>query len=355
MNPTFTSMHLLFIVLRPFSWLYGLILKLRHRLYDTGFWKSESGPVTTIVIGNLELGGTGKTPMTDKILHILKGHLKVALLSRGYGRKTKGYRDVVTESPPAEVGDEPLLIKRMHPDVPVAVCEDRLRGLEQLAENHVLDLVVLDDAFQHRPLHSGFNILLTPYDRPFWDNALVPEGRLRDVKERARYAHAIVVTKCPAQLSAQEMESMRESAAWYSTAPVHFARIDYGALRSITHPEEPKDWPQSVVLFSGIADDSLLHDYVASKSDVLEVKKFSDHHQYTPHELRMLMEICANFAGRDPVLVTTAKDAVKIRGLLGDTGDPQVEILELPIEVSFMTEGLEEMIRAYARTNKRNS
>jgi tetraacyldisaccharide 4'-kinase len=251
-----------------------------------------------------------------------------------------------------EVGDEPLLVKQAHPEVRGAVCEDRLSGLSQLLAKGPLDFVVLDDAFQHRQLRSGFNILLTPFDRPFWSNHLLPEGTLRDVKRRVRAAHSIVITKCPTHISEKEMADYREKAEWHSASPVHFTTIDYGHLIDVRTDQETMVWPKAVVLFSGIANNTHLQRHVNDKSQILSEVQFKDHHLYGNEDVKKLKEICSKFAGRNPVLVTTSKDAVKLRseGILNEFEG--LEIYELPMRIRFLSDGFDEMLRAYARANK---
>lgn len=342
------------IFLRPFSWLYGLILKLRHRLYDRGLMRSQSGALPTIVVGNLELGGTGKTPLTDHILSTLEGEMDLGLLSRGYGRATSGYRDILPDSKAGEVGDEPLMLSQAHPQVRAAVCEDRILGLQTLQSKYALDLVVLDDAYQHRRLRSGFNILVTPYDRPFWENHLLPEGSLRDIKQRARAAHAVVVSKGPAEISEQERAAVKAKVDWFTASPLFFTHTEYAPMRRLSDDAEMPLPSKELILFTGIADDSRLKEFLSKEHTILHSEKYRDHHAYSPADMGKLKEICATFVGRQVSLVTTAKDAVKLRdeGLRKAWED--MPIFYQPIQVRFLTPGFDEIITGYARANKRD-
>lgn len=347
-------MQQLYILLRPFSWLYGIILKLRHRFYDKGIFRTSAGPLPTIVVGNLELGGTGKSPLTDHILSLLSSEMKMGLLSRGYGRKSSGYVCIGPASTPDEVGDEPLMLSLSNPEVQAAVCENRLLGLERLNKESDVELVVLDDAFQHRPLRSGFNVLVTPYQRPFWKNQLVPEGKLRDIKQRARHAHAVVVSKCPVHLSEEEQSTMKKELEWYSTAPIHFARIIYSSPHALFATDSQFEDHDGFILFTGLANPEPLVDHLKSQGELLRHIPFKDHHPYSLSDAQKLKEIYSNFAGRKIALVTTAKDAVKLKGAEMEEALKGLPIFIIPIHVEFLSEGFDKMIKAYARANKRN-
>ncbi len=342
------------ILLRPLSALYGLVLKLRHRLYDRGILKSQTGPVPTIVVGNLEFGGTGKTPLTDYILTILEKDFKVGLLSRGYGRETSGYLDITPDSSAAEVGDEPLMLALSHSNVRAAVCEDRVKGLEQMASRFELDIVILDDAFQHRGLRSGFNILVTPHARPFWKNQLVPEGSLRDVKRRANGSHAVILSKCPESLDKNERNRYREELDWYTTSPMFATSISYAPLKSLIDDKERSPDRKEIVLFTGIADDTRIQEHLSKHYEILHVVKYRDHHRYSTADVKKLKEICTTFAGCQPSLVTTSKDAVKLRSSALKKEWVDSPIFYQPIDLEFIDKGFDEMILGYARANKRD-
>lgn len=324
-------------------------------MYDRGIMQSSSGPVPTIVVGNLEFGGTGKTPLTDYLLTILEKEFKVGLLSRGYGRESSGYMDITADTTAAIVGDEPLMLALRHPNVRAAVCENRIKGLESLKSRFDLDIVVLDDAFQHRGLTSGFSILVTPYSRPFWKNHLVPEGSLRDIKKRAHAAHTVILSKCPNALSEQEHSNAKAELDWYSTAPLFSTSINYSPMKSLIDDEVGSPKNKSILLFTGIADDSHIREFLEEDFDILHVVKYRDHHRYSQADIRKLKEICTTFGGRQISLVTTAKDAVKLRSTVLKEEWVDMPIFYQPIELRFHEVGFEEMILGYARANKRDS
>ncbi len=343
------------IFLRPFSALYGLILKLRHRFYDRGILKSSAGVIPTIVVGNLEFGGTGKTPLTDHLLSLLEEDFKVGLLSRGYGRKSSGYMEISSNSTASDVGDEPLMLALRHPKVRAAVCEDRLQGLESMKSQFDLDIVILDDAFQHRGLRSGFNVLVTPYKRPFWKNHLVPEGSLRDIKRRARAAHALILSKSPETITLDERKMIREELDWYTVSPFFATSISYAPMRTLLNDEIGSPEGKEIILFTGIADDSKLQEYLSEDHDIIHVLNYRDHHRYSVADIRKLKEICTTFADRQIALVTTAKDAVKLRSEELRKEWEGLPVFYQPIDLRFHDEEFDEMIKAYARANKRDS
>ena len=200
-------MNFLRKLLFPFSLLYGGITALRNFLYNKGFLKSKSYDFPVICVGNLSTGGTGKSPMIELLISFLKDNHKIAVLSRGYKRKTSGYREVIITSSVEEVGDEPLQFKKKYPDITVAVCEDRQTGIKKLKS--MADVVLLDDAFQHRKVKASLNILLTPFDELYMDDCMLPTGNLREPKFGAKRADVIVVTKCPENISDSTMEAVK--------------------------------------------------------------------------------------------------------------------------------------------------
>jgi tetraacyldisaccharide 4'-kinase len=215
----------------PFSILYGVITWVRNAFYDFKFLKSKEHPIKLIVVGNLSMGGTGKSPVTLYLSNLLIEHFKVAILSRGYGRKTKGYRQVDVNSLASDVGDEPLMFKSISGDkIQVAVCEDRNEGVEKIQVDFPkTDLVLLDDAFQHRKIKAGFSILLTTFDNPFFRDFVVPFGSLREFRNGVSRANVLLVTKCPVNISTNDKIDFQKNLEKYKK-PVFYSRIKYGAL-----------------------------------------------------------------------------------------------------------------------------
>lgn len=333
---TFGLMRALRLILFPFSWLYASVLRLRHLCYDKGIIPSRSTGIKTIVLGNLEFGGTGKSPHTAWFVKAL-GDNKLAVLSRGHGRKTEGFITVEMDSQVEEVGDEPLMLKRDLAPVKVAVCEDRVIGVSELATEG-FELVILDDAFQHRALKGGLNILLTSHHQPFWNNHLVPAGTLRDVKTRAKAADILIITKCPEDISELEMKQMRSKAKRFTGAKIFFSQMVYGTPKNIF--EEGKPWSDNaeVLAVSGLAHNNAFFEQVAERFNLKGKLGFQDHHTYTEKDLYSIRERLSNFGGPLKAVLTTSKDAVKLskeewKSLLKD-----VDIYSLPMNVKIIND-----------------
>ncbi|HQW05784.1 MAG TPA: tetraacyldisaccharide 4'-kinase [Flavobacteriales bacterium] len=326
--PTKNAMLLRRILLWPFTLLYGFALVVRHALYDAAFLKRTRPSVPTIAIGNLALGGTGKTPMLEAILRILAEISPVATLSRGYGRTGNDIHEVHVEDLALQSGDEPVQIKRKFPLVRVFVGADRVRAIDRI-QREVPDakVVVLDDAFQHRRLDAGLNILLTTWKHPYCDDALLPTGRLRDLRSRAKAAEVVVVTKCPRTPSASEQVEWRGRLGLNERQRLFFAGIEYVPLLTMGRPDGPAADRETlqdprgdigatggpdVLLFTGIADPAPLVTHMKSMAEKLEHIAFADHHAFTRADLQRLADRYANFAAGPKMLVTTEKDAARL-------------------------------------------
>ncbi|MFN2424720.1 MAG: tetraacyldisaccharide 4'-kinase [Cryomorphaceae bacterium] len=321
--------------LLPFAWIYAAAVWIRNKCFDAGIFGSESPSGKTVVIGNLSLGGTGKTPHADYILSLLDP-FKTALLSRGYGRQTKGFRTVTKNSNPFEVGDEPLLLASRHPEAVVAVCEDRLSGLAKLKKLFPeKELTVLDDAFQHRKLRGGLNILLTTWRLPFTDDYCLPAGSLRDHKVRARDAHAIVVTKTPK--SATPAERAEKAAAMeYLKVPVFFSNIIEGRVVHFAGPgyASAESLP-NILLVSAIADADLFEAEARKQFPVKGHFKYRDHHRFTGADLQRIRNFIGSFAPGSAGVLTTEKDAVRFMPLVKSAEFEKIPMYYKEIAVDF--------------------
>lgn len=317
--------------LKPVGLLYSAILRLRHALYNKGFIKSEAGKLPTIVIGNLALGGTGKTPHSEYILRQLRQWCKPALLSRGYGRTSKGFiwanRIKATAS---IIGDEPMQILLKFPDLDVAVCENRLRGVEYLKNLTNSNVVVLDDAFQHRKLQGDLNILLTCYDYPYWQDSVLPGGSLRDTKKAARRADVIIVTKCPMSLSREEQDTVIKSIRPRNNQQVFFTRLEYGEAYPLSGEAAALQPGTKIVGMAGLADNEVFSKFLGSRYNLAHFESFADHHTFSRNEVEQLWSKYGTFA---QAIVTTEKDAVRLRNMTGIEGIP---IFVIPITVAFL-------------------
>lgn len=304
-------------LLLPLSWLYVGILRLRHWLYDANLLKSTRPSVPTIVVGNLAFGGTGKTPHVELILRTLAGAGNMATLSRGYGRSGTQVLEVQSNMDAASVGDEPLQLKRKFLGVRVFVGADRTAALATIAQQvKDLRLVVLDDAFQHRRVQAGLNILLTTWAKPWNRDALVPAGTLRDVPSRSRAAQAVVVTKCPHSPSPAEQAQWRKDLQVLPGQALFFSGLRYAAPRVMsaagTLTGEVELAGKRCLLVTGIANPAPFVEHVRSLGATPEHLCFPDHHAFTPADLRKAAERLATFAPGPELLVTTEKDAMRL-------------------------------------------
>lgn len=317
-------------LLWPFTVLYGAVLLFRHFLYDRGLLKSTRPTPPTIAIGNLALGGTGKTPMMELVLRTLESTDPMATLSRGYGRKTTTIHEVKFEDGAERSGDEPLQVKTKFPQVRVFVGADRVKAIAQIQrEVPEVKAVVLDDALQHRRLNAGLNILLTTAQRPYCDDALIPAGTLRDVRSRAKVAQIVVVTKYVEQPSAAEQGRWRERLRLRADQRLFFAGIAYDEPQGHDPAGPPRGSTLedlrgnngdpakvSALLFTGIVDPEPLLNHLRPKFKGLHHIAFPDHHAFTTADLRRLADVFGSFAAGPKTLITTEKDAARLRSVI---------------------------------------
>ncbi|MEB2785457.1 tetraacyldisaccharide 4'-kinase [Algoriphagus persicinus] len=323
-------------LLYPFALLYDLVMTLRNWFFDLGWLNSVFSPIPSIVVGNLSVAGTGKTPMVEFLIRMLRNEKRLATLSRGYGRKTKGFLTATSQVFPEEIGDEPFQIyQKFGKEISVFVGEDRVKALKEIAsKSDVPELIILDDAFQHRYVNGDLNILLTTYQKPFFSDFLLPMGRLRESRVGAKRADVIVVTKCPEDLNSPEKTSIASLVASYSrpNTLVLFSSIYYGKpeplLLSLSF--SPK-----IILLTGLANDQPLIDYVSEKYDLLEVLSYPDHHDYSQVDFDKVRTVYKQHEAQNPVVLTTEKDAVKVKSDAPKGFLEEIPIFVLPIEVRF--------------------
>ena len=328
-------------LLSPFALLYKCITTLRNYLYNIGYFKSFSFEVPMVAVGNLTVGGTGKTPHIEYLIRLLAGNSQVAVLSRGYGRKTKGFVLGDNTATAKTLGDEPYqYYRKFGKAITVAVCESRAYAVPCIVfENPKTEVILLDDAFQHRKVKPQFNILLSDYTRPFYDDYVLPLGLLRESRVGAKRADAIVVSKSPAVLSTAEMAQIKSKIQVYAPGkPVFFTTIKYGEPISLNSISKETAICKQVLLFAGLANITPLQHYVASSFDLLQTFDFKDHHQYTVADVTQLITAFNQFPGGNKCLITTEKDMVKLL-------DPALQellstypIFYLPIEVAFLAD-----------------
>lgn len=349
------------VLLFPFALVLGLALRVRHALYDLGLLRSTAPALPTIVVGNLALGGTGKTPHVELVLRILMERGPLATLSRGYGRQGNHFHEIHREDDASVAGDEPLMLKRKFSGVRVFVGADRVAGLREIGRvAPEVRAVVLDDAFQHRALKAGLNIVLTTWQRPWSRDALLPAGRLRDLPARARRADAVVVTKCPALPTAEGQQRWREHLGLRPGQPLFFSTLRYARPRSVhdaasTVPTGPE---VAALLVTGIADPGPLLEHLRREYGRVEHMRFPDHHAFTGKDQRRIAERFVSFAGfqrpgAHKVLITTEKDAARLGPALiaGPLEDLPVAVIGIEAGILNEPHAFEALIRAHVATH----
>jgi len=318
-------MNILRKLLLPFSLLYGSILALRNLCYDKGWFKSKSYAIPIICVGNLSTGGTGKSPMIEYLISFLKEDYKVAVLSRGYKRKTSGFRDVLINSKAEDVGDEPLQIKRKFPEVIVAVCADRQEGIEKIRIK--TDVILLDDAFQHRKVSASTNILLTTFDDLYVHDMVLPAGNLRESKRGAKRADLVMVTKCPEKHSHAKLQKIQYILNLKPPQKIYFSKISYDDSICGISKTLPLNYllNKNFTLVTGIANPKPLVEFLKQKQFNFEHKKFPDHHHFSDSEIKKFKE--------KEIILTTEKDFVRLQPRLN-----KFAIYYLPIKTAILNE-----------------
>lgn len=299
------------LLLLPFSWTYGLITGIRNSLFNKGILNSYQIPKKSIVIGNLSTGGTGKTPHVDFLInHFVKQGKKVSSLSRGYGRNTSENLVVENNSTSNEVGDEPLFYKKKYKKkINVVVAEKRKEGVELINKHFPNnELIILDDAFQHRAVKAGLNILLTDYNHLFTDDYVLPAGNLREWKSGVNRADIVIVSKCPKDISIEEQNKIRNRIS-FSNDKIFFSHIIYDELKPVGQ-QEIKD-VKSILLVTGIANPTPLISYL-KRFYIVEHIYFKDHHEYSTDDIRKIHKKFDTFATQNKAIITTEKDMMRL-------------------------------------------
>ncbi|WP_422083907.1 tetraacyldisaccharide 4'-kinase [Ulvibacterium sp.] len=318
-------MRLLRKIAFPVSLVYALVVHVRNYLYDIGFLKSRSFDIPVICIGNLSVGGTGKTPMIELLISLFQDSYSIAVLSRGYKRKSKGFLIGGRESTFEELGDEPFQIKSKFPKVVVAVDANRTRGILELKKQVTPKVILLDDAFQHRKVRPGYSILLTAYSNLYVDDWYLPTGDLRDGKKEAKRANAIIVTKCPSALSQKERDTITSRLKPKNNQQVFFSSLAYDLPVKDTKTISWGDLGNlKITLVTGIAYPKPLVDFLNDKGLVFEHLRFGDHHYFSNDELDL-------FRSKECIL-TTEKDYVRLNGKLKN-------LYYIPVRHNFLNDG----------------
>ena len=350
-------MKYLRVLLLPFSLLYGLVVVIRNWLYDAGIFKSRPFLIPVISVGNLQAGGSGKTPMTAYLATLLKDNYKTAILSRGYGRKTKGFILGESSAGAAQIGDEPAQYKNTFKDVTVAVCEDRVHGITQLMGSH--QLVLLDDAYQHRAVKPGFSILLFDYNNlnaPQW---LLPAGNLREPMWGRWRADVIVVTKCPAGLTLVQEEEIAARIKPFTYQQLFFTAINYLPFQDMQgNPVNTVvDADTTVYLLTGIANPAPLLQHLQKFTHNIVHHKYPDHYTFS---LKNISKLAAEFSActaPKKLLLTTEKDARRLLEPHLQQLTQQMPFTVLPVGIQFLGEGekyFNNLILNYVREHTTN-
>jgi tetraacyldisaccharide 4'-kinase len=302
------------ILLFPFALLYGLIVWIRNWMYDRGILRSASFGLPLICVGNLSVGGTGKSPMVEYLVRLLKDRYKVATLSRGYKRKTKGYSLASEQTTALEIGDEPMQFHRKFPGIPVAVGEERIVAIPQLLHDRPeTEAIILDDAFQHRAVKAGLNILLTDYNNLFTRDFFLPSGDLRDQRSSYERAQVIVVTKCKPDLTEEERLLLINEINPLPHQKVFFSTIAYGTPYHITNQAGINlDEQTEVLLVTGIANPRSIKSYLEDQVDTYYLMNYSDHYIFSIDDWRDIKKRFTQIEADKKIILTTEKDAMRL-------------------------------------------
>lgn len=316
-------MKYLRLLLFPFSVIYWLITALRNLFFNIGWLKSTHYSFPIICVGNLSTGGTGKSPMIEFLIRFLKDEYQLGVVSRGYKRKTTGYWEVFTNQTAFEVGDEPLQIKRKFPEVIVAVSEKRKIGIEKIRNR--VDAILLDDAFQHRSVTPSYSIVLTSFGNLYSDDWIFPAGNLRESRRGVNRANVVVVTKCPNNLKASEMQAIEKRLKLNSQQTCYFSTISYASEIQSEYGSKPLHFLNDAefTLVTGIANPAPLVGYLKERKLTFTHKSYSDHHEFKPWEIKEL--------DQHKLILTTEKDFVRLQPFLR-----KADLYYLPISVCFL-------------------
>lgn len=351
--------------LTPISWLYGAVVGIRNWLFNIGLLKSRAYSVPIIAVGNITMGGAGKTPHVEHLVRLLQDKIKVAVLSRGYKRKTRGYQLADKDSTVETIGDEPFQMTKKFPNIFVATDKKRRRGIERLTGDDAtreVDAILLDDAYQHRYVKPGVNILLVDYHRLIIDDRLLPAGRLRESARGKRRADIVIITKCPRNLKPMEFRVLTKTMELFPYQGLYFTTLEYDSLQPL-FPEEATRKENvdasHVLLLTGIASPKQMEEDVQNELKPLSMMTlaFADHHYYKEKDIRRINEAFSELP-EPRMVVTTEKDAARLYTVEGMSDEVRQSIYALPVRIRFMLdqeENFNHKILSYVQKNSRNS
>lgn len=345
---TMLQKYLIKTLLFPVTLLYGMGAGLIDWFYSIGLLKGISFNIPVISIGNLSVGGTGKTPHIEWLIRYFRNYMQVGVISRGYGRKTKGFLEVSSDMVARQSGDEPLQFKRKYPDTVVAVCESRTFAIPQVLLSHpTIKLILLDDAYQHRSVTPGINILLTQYSLPYTDDFLLPVGRLREWRKGYKRADIIIVTKCPDYLTADVKKTWSQKLKLLPHQQLFFSYYRYGlpyyffdAAVRLNISERP-----SLLLICAIARTDYILKHLNQISDEVEVMEFEDHHFFNRYEVSRMASFYENMEGSNKAIITTEKDAMRLEQHAEFLRKNKLPIFILPAMVEIHFDEGEQLIK----------
>jgi len=350
--------------LAPFSWIYGLGVGIRNQLFEMNVLKSRSFDIPVISVGNITVGGSGKTPHTEYLIRLLQDKMKVAVLSRGYKRKSKGYQLAGKDTEVHDIGDEPFQMFKKFPNIHVAVDKKRCEGIERIvgdAATSDTDVILLDDAYQHRYVTPGVNILLVDFNRLIIYDKLLPMGRLREPQSGKSRADVVIITKCPADLKPVEYRVLTKALDLYSYQKLFFTTFEYEALsplycgEKLTLQQIPAN--TNVLLLTGIASPQQMMNDLKPYAASIEPLAFPDHHRFSKKDIRKINEAFAELP-EPRMLITTEKDNARLFGMEGLSDDVRHNSYKLPVRVKFMLEqgdAFDKYIIEYVRKNSKDS
>ncbi len=350
--------------LLPLSWFYGMAVNFRNKLFDIDVLHSRRFGIPIIAVGNITVGGTGKTPHVEYLIRLLSKQYKVAVLSRGYKRKTNDYVLATADTPMSDIGDEPWQMKQKFPDIYVAVDAKRVHGIQRLMndpETSDVEVILLDDAYQHRYVEPSANILLVDYHRQVSYDKLLPAGSLREPKDSTVRANVVVVTKCPHDIKPLDFRVIRKVLGLRPYQKLYFSTMRYGRMRQLwgleTRSLENLSADEQVLLLTGIASPGQMQMDLERYSRCITPLSFPDHHYFTPADVAQINEIFKKLLP-PKLIITTEKDATRLRELDGLSEEVKNNMYVLPVEIEFLRdegENFNEKIKGYVLKNSRNS
>jgi tetraacyldisaccharide 4'-kinase len=339
-NALYHIFSLVRIFLYPFALIYGAVVWLRNRLYDAGFFSSIEFSPPVISVGNLSVGGTGKTPHVEHIIRLLQYQFRVATMSRGYKRRTQGFILADENSNALRIGDEPMQYHIKYPDIAVSVAEERITGIPRLLQKRPdVEVVLLDDAYQHRSVKAGVNILITDFSKPFYKDHILPLGTLREKRSAYHRADIIIVSKCPIDMSKEQADEMIQKINPLPHQKIFFTTIQYGQPYNFFTGEHVFLRGKNAVLVCGIAKPEPLVSYLQSQTASVHTLTYADHHYFMSRDLEEIKETYNNWEVPEKVLVTTEKDAARLHLHADKIRDWNIPLVIAPITVSFLFNG----------------